>query len=234
MIHGIVPDEMVTAISSFVDVCYLAQRSDITESTLKLFDTSLARFYDQREVFRTLGVRPEGFSLPCQHALSHYRHMIQEFGAPNGICLSITKLRHITAVKKPWQNSNRYEALGQMLLANQRLDKLAAARADFTDRSMLDPVRPSAPVSLVAPTPHGPPNVGEGTDKNSEQGEDDPHSAPTARLTSQQVVEGNVVLARMRGELHFHLSVHPLNLRFTSSKLPALGSTCSRPYYPPL
>ena len=32
----------------------------------------------------------------------------------------------------------RSEALGQMLLTNQRLDKLAAARVDFTDRGMLD------------------------------------------------------------------------------------------------
>jgi len=41
-------------------------------------------------------------------------------------------------VKEPWRRSSRFEALSQMLLTNQRLDKLAAARADFTERGMLE------------------------------------------------------------------------------------------------
>ena len=77
---------MVTAISAFLDVCYLVRRSDISESALKMFDTALLKFYTYREIFRTTGVRPNGFSLPRQHSLSHYRHLIQEFGAPGGIC----------------------------------------------------------------------------------------------------------------------------------------------------
>lgn len=93
----------VQAISAFLDVCYLTRRSDISQATLKLFDSALAKFYKYREIFRTSGVRPKGFSLPRQHALSHYHHLIQEFGAPNGICSSITESRHITAVKKPWR-----------------------------------------------------------------------------------------------------------------------------------
>jgi len=82
-----------------------------------------------------------GFSLPRQHSLVHYRVNIQDFGAPNGLCSSITESRHITTVKKPWRRSNRYEALGQMLITNQRLDKLAATRADFIAREMLPPDR---------------------------------------------------------------------------------------------
>ncbi|KAH9037927.1 hypothetical protein EDB85DRAFT_1888285 [Lactarius pseudohatsudake] len=53
-----------------------------------------------REIFRTSGVRPKGFNLPRQHSMVHYVHLIQEFGAPNGLCSSITESRHITAVKK--------------------------------------------------------------------------------------------------------------------------------------
>lgn len=63
--------------------------------------------------------------------------MIRAFGAPNGLCSSITESKHIKAVKKPWRRSSRYQALGQMLLTNQRLDKLAAARVDFQRRGML-------------------------------------------------------------------------------------------------
>ena len=50
---------------------------------------------------------------------------------------SITESKHIKAVKEPWRRSSRFEAFSQMLLINQRLDKLAAARVDFADRGML-------------------------------------------------------------------------------------------------
>lgn len=56
-----------------------------------------------------------------------------------GLTSSITESRHITAVKKPWRRSNRYEALGQMLITNQRLDKFTAARNNFIARGMLPP-----------------------------------------------------------------------------------------------
>jgi hypothetical protein len=63
--------------------------------------------------------------------------MIRLFGAPNGLCSSITESKHIKAVKEPWRRSSRYKALGQMLLTNQRLDKIAAARSDFEACGML-------------------------------------------------------------------------------------------------
>ncbi|KIM37143.1 hypothetical protein M413DRAFT_31087 [Hebeloma cylindrosporum] len=186
-ITGHVPQEMVQAISAFLDVCYLARRSDLTEATLKLFDIALARFYEYREIFCMTGVRPKGFSLPRQHSLSHYRHLIQEFGAPNGICSSITESRHITAVKKPWRRSNRYEALQQMLLTNQRLDKLHAARVDFIARGMLPPevAKPKASVHVLR---------GDNSSEDDEGGNVD--GLGTRRHV--EVVEGNVVLARTR------------------------------------
>ncbi|KAG1727957.1 uncharacterized protein EDB91DRAFT_1012776, partial [Suillus paluster] len=67
----------------------------------------------------------------------HYADMIRLFGAPNGLCSSITELKHIKAVKDPWWWSSRNNALGQMLLTNQHLDKLVASRIDFTTRGML-------------------------------------------------------------------------------------------------
>jgi hypothetical protein len=70
--------------------------------------------------------------------MAHYLWLIRVFGAPNGLCSSITESMHIRAIKKPWQHSNHYNALGQMLLTNQRLDKLAAAHTDFTEHGMLN------------------------------------------------------------------------------------------------
>ena len=59
------------------------------------------------------------------------------FGAPNGLCSSITESKHIPSVKKPCDRSNHCNALGQILLTNQRLDKLTAAHVDFESRGML-------------------------------------------------------------------------------------------------
>jgi hypothetical protein len=70
--------------------------------------------------------------------VKHFRLLIQMFGAPNGLCSSITESRHIKAVKEPYRRSSHYEALGQMLLTNQRLDKLAACHVNFTARNMLE------------------------------------------------------------------------------------------------
>ncbi|KAG6905029.1 hypothetical protein DXG01_005543 [Tephrocybe rancida] len=137
-IVGYVPPQMVRTIAAFMEFCYLVRRSVIDEDDLVAIDDALATFHRERVIFEHEGVRPDGFSLPRQHSMVHYRHLIQEFGAPNGLCSSITESKHIKAVKEPWRRSNRYEALGQMLITNQRLDKLAAARVDFKARGMLD------------------------------------------------------------------------------------------------
>ncbi|KII89352.1 hypothetical protein PLICRDRAFT_109924 [Plicaturopsis crispa FD-325 SS-3] len=132
---GYVPSAMIKCLSAFLDFCYLVRRSVHTVETLDAIDDALGRFHEHRTIFE--GVRPSGFSLPRQHSLVHYRLLIVQFGAPNGLCSSITESKHIKAVKKPWRRSSKFEALGQMLLTNQRLDKLAAARVHFAERGML-------------------------------------------------------------------------------------------------
>ena len=67
----------------------------------------------------------------------HYAKLIRAFGAPNGLCSSITESKHIEAVKEPWRRSNRFHALGQMLNTNLRLDKLSVARVAFKSLGML-------------------------------------------------------------------------------------------------
>jgi hypothetical protein len=197
-IAGHVPSEMTQAISSFLDICYIARRASLDRAALVAFDTALAKFYRLREVFHTTGVRPTGFSLPRQHSLSHYRHLIEEFGAPGGVCSSITESRHITAVKKPWRRSSRYKALGQMLVTNQRLDKLAAARVDFVDRGMLDPRNPQHP-GIISATVHR----GESRNEDGDEDEEDeqPGLGPsTGNAQEVAMVTGNVTLARTRSK----------------------------------
>jgi hypothetical protein len=137
-IEGHVPVEMVQAIRAFLEFCYIARRDILDANSLDQLQDALDRYHAYRKIFQECGVRTGGFNLPRQHSLLHYLQLIREFGAPNGLCSSITESKHIKAVKEPWRRSNRWNALGQMLLTNQRLDKLAAAHVDFVHRQMLD------------------------------------------------------------------------------------------------
>ncbi|KAL4064386.1 hypothetical protein V8B97DRAFT_1917065 [Scleroderma yunnanense] len=65
--------------------------------------------------------------------MKHYHYLICQFSAPNGLCSSITEPKHIKAVKHPYQHTNHYQALRQLLLINQWLNKLAAVHADFNE-----------------------------------------------------------------------------------------------------
>ena len=137
-LEGFVPIDIIKTLTAFLDFCYIARQDTLTEDSLDALDNALMKFHHHRKIFQESGVRPTGFSLPRQHSLTHYHHHIEKFGAPNGLSSSITESKHITAVKKPWRRSSRYEALGQMLTINTRNDKLASARIDFSSRGMLD------------------------------------------------------------------------------------------------
>jgi hypothetical protein len=128
---------MVQTMRAFLEFCYIARHDVHDSNSLRALDDALRRFHRHREIFRTSGLRADGFNLPRQHSLIHYVKLIRAFGSPNGLCSSITESKHIKAVKEPWRRSSRFDALSQMLLTNQRLDKLAAARVDFADRGML-------------------------------------------------------------------------------------------------
>ena len=166
---------MVRAISSFMEFCYLVRRNVINEDDILAINAAVAKFHVERSIFDD--IRPDGYSLPRQHSLVHYTFLIQEFGAPNGLCSSITESKHIQAVKDPYRRSSRYEALGQMLVTNQRLDKLAAARVDFQARGMLD--RQFGPPELPPDPP--PPN-------NLQDVEDDDGGAVDGDIDSEVIL----------------------------------------------
>src|SRR6201994_532712 len=138
-IAGHVPSEVVKCLSAFLSFCYIARRNAIMSNTLDQLQDALDRFHYYREFFiGTAGVKGDFVSLPRQHSLLHYLRSIHLFGSPNGLCSSITESKHIKAVKEPWQRSNHYKALGQMLKTISRLEKLASTRRVFTERGMMD------------------------------------------------------------------------------------------------
>ncbi|KAF8488275.1 hypothetical protein F5888DRAFT_1796370 [Russula emetica] len=176
-IEGHVPHEMVRAFRAFLEFCYIARSNVHDTTTFRAMAEALKRFHEHRKIFQECGVRPDGFSLPRQHSLVHYESSIRAFGAPNGICSSITESKHIKAVKEPWRWSNRFNPLGQMLVTNQRLDKLAASRVDFKDRGMLDGTIISNKLCVLQPAndPHDPHDVAlrTGGDHNDDDKQDE-------------------------------------------------------------
>ncbi|KAH9943733.1 hypothetical protein B0H21DRAFT_779671 [Amylocystis lapponica] len=131
------PDDMVRCFAAYLDFCYLARRSSHDTQTLTAMQEALDRFHQFQVIFEQEGICADGFSLPRQHTLEHYIENIRLFGSPNGICSSITESKHIRAVKEPWRCSSKNNPLLQILRTNQRLDKLAAARSNFSSRGML-------------------------------------------------------------------------------------------------
>ena len=82
-LKGIVPTDVMKTFTAFLDFCYIAQKTALTEDDLTTLNTTLWPFHHYQNVFQDLGVQPDGFSLPCQHTLVHYHSHIENFGAPN-------------------------------------------------------------------------------------------------------------------------------------------------------
>ena len=193
-IAGLVPSGMLHAITAFLNFCYLVRHSQIDESVLDQIDDAVNCFHREHHIFIELGIR-DNFLLPRQHALVHYHLMIQLFGAPNGLCSSITESKHIKAVKQPYRRSSRNNPLGEMILTNQRNDKLAAARVDFESRGMLMSVQGN-PLPGRQPIPQAQPS--------SQPVVSDKLSVPEVEVDEEDVEgvtsEGDVRLPRRPGE----------------------------------
>lgn len=239
-IEGYVPVEMVRALSAFLDFCYLVRHDSLDDKDIDAVRDALARFARYRVIFQETGVReegPKGLSLPRAHSMDHYPLHISEFGAPNGLCSSITESKHIVAVKKPWRRSSKWKALGQMLLTNQRLSKLAASRVDFASRGMLEgTVLSAAYEALLAAAASNVdlPNAEDdhGNNSGEPQRNDDHESFNRAtelrreaqadlRATDGPRVQNNVVLARTKRECWLLALINKANTYILSrTKIP--------------
>ena len=135
-IAGLVLPCMVQAVSEFMEFCYLVCQSQIDKVVLHKIDAAVQQFHDAWEIFQEEGICTD-FCLPQQHSITHYWQQIQMFGTPNGLCSSITESKHIKAVKQLWCCSNCNQLLGQMLLTNQCLNKLAALHVELDLCGML-------------------------------------------------------------------------------------------------
>ena len=99
-IEGHVPEEMVLAMEAFIDFCYITKQDPHSIETLK---AALECFHWHWDIFEECSIQIKGFNLPCQHLMIHYVQLIHAFGAPNGLCPSITESKNIKAMKEPWR-----------------------------------------------------------------------------------------------------------------------------------
>ena len=102
-IEGYVPPRVLYAMRALLEFCYIVRHDVIMEETLVQLEDALVRFLEYRSVFQEEGIRLKGFTLPRQHSMKHYLDMIRLFGAPNGLCSSITEAKHIKVIKEPWR-----------------------------------------------------------------------------------------------------------------------------------
>ena len=205
-------------------ICYIARKDVLTEDSLDARDNALGKFHHYRKIFQECGVRPTGFSLPHQHSLIHYHHHIEKFRAPNRVSASITKSKHIAAVKKPWHQSSRYEALKQILTINTRNDKLAAARINFSFHGMLngtclsealrttgyssDQHDGDASDNQTSVSPSGrEPGVNSDDNNREGRGSDADEGEGQTGSTDEGFVLSEVILAQKRGR-YFHICSH--------------------------
>jgi hypothetical protein len=135
-INGHVPEDIVRTLRAFLEFCYIARQDIQDTQSLEVLQNALTRFHHYWNIFLDCGIHSD-FNLPWQYVMVHYFQLIQAFGAPNGLCSSITESKHIKAIKKPWHRSNHFNTISQMLLTNQQLDKLAASHVNFTSHGML-------------------------------------------------------------------------------------------------
>lgn len=89
---------MVCTLRALLEFIYLARRNNHTAQTLEEMKDALCRFQMYRSIFVSTGVRPENSVPPRQHSLVHYIKAIKAFGAPNGLCSSLTESKHIKAI----------------------------------------------------------------------------------------------------------------------------------------
>ncbi|KAL1724786.1 hypothetical protein EV714DRAFT_240455, partial [Schizophyllum commune] len=175
-IKGYVLPQMLRAVSAFLEFCYLVRSNGVDEDTIiciqVLRGEARTQTTDHKMTvkdkvsipFRTV----QAHQLQHQDALERFHH--------DRVIFERKGSAHIRAVKRPWLRSNQYSTLWQMLIINERIDKLAACCTDFESHSMLPHAHPT---SFNLPLP-----------SNTGNDEDDEGAS------EKQTILGEVILAK--------------------------------------
>ncbi|KAJ7802886.1 hypothetical protein B0H14DRAFT_3884342 [Mycena olivaceomarginata] len=116
---------MVKALSSFMDFCYLVRRNAISAPDLTGIKNALDAFHHHRQIFIDCGVRID-ISLPRQHSPRPLPSLYSPLRLPQWPLLLNHRVEAYQGRQRAWRRSSRFNALSQMLVTLQRLDKMAA------------------------------------------------------------------------------------------------------------
>ncbi|KAF8602485.1 hypothetical protein BDV93DRAFT_557485 [Ceratobasidium sp. AG-I] len=115
------------AARSLMDFMYMAHVSSVTDEDINAMDDALRTFHAHKDIFEPLGalVTDQGFhGIPKIHLISHYMHLIQQLGTPDGYNTKTSKRLHIDFAKLGYQVSNRVNTTKQMVLYIQRMEAI--------------------------------------------------------------------------------------------------------------
>ena len=61
---GRIPTRMVRTIALFTEFCYIVRHHVLDDDDIDKLNNLLEQFHQEREIFREVGIRPDGFCLP--------------------------------------------------------------------------------------------------------------------------------------------------------------------------
>ncbi|QRV87051.1 leucine-tRNA ligase [Ceratobasidium sp. AG-Ba] len=117
------PTDAVRAARCLVDFMYRVHLPQLDDDDLAQLEADLEEFHRVKHVFVSEGAidSEDGYDgIPKIHMLSHYVHLIREYGAPDGFNTELSERLHIDYVKSFFRLSNKVDPIEQMVTMLQR------------------------------------------------------------------------------------------------------------------
>ncbi|KAG8714243.1 hypothetical protein FRC09_017834 [Ceratobasidium sp. 395] len=140
MVAGTQPTEAVRAARCIMDFAYRAHLPQLDDDDLDALESDLAEFHEHKDIFILEGAlkSERGWNgIPKIHMLSHYTHLIREYGAIDGYSTNISERLHIDYVKMPYRASNKVDPIEQMITWLQRREAWAMQRKRLEDKGLI-------------------------------------------------------------------------------------------------
>lgn len=112
------------ATRGLIDFAYISMYKQHDETTLKYLQNALDLFHEHKWVFTELKLDDKMMDFPKLHSLQHYIDAIRLIGVTGGVSTEESEHAHIINAKLPWAQTNKRDALPQMVLITERNEKL--------------------------------------------------------------------------------------------------------------
>ncbi|KAG8776332.1 hypothetical protein FRC12_000975 [Ceratobasidium sp. 428] len=119
---------------------YRAHLPQLDDDELEAMETDLAEFHELKHIFVSKGglTSEHGWNgIPKIHMLSHYVHLIREYGTVNGYSTDISERLHIDYVKTYYRASNKVEPIEQMVTMLQRQEAWSMQRRRLEEAGLI-------------------------------------------------------------------------------------------------